>query len=136
LYVPTAETTITRHSRYLELEKSAKEFIAEQEKEPGAPTVNITHTVTGVVISGVYWRAPADDATIPKSVGQILGYINELVDAMQNNQGCREKSTSKAFLNRWGDYAGFYTEDQFKAICRELVVSDQSIHNFSLLITI
>jgi hypothetical protein len=90
-------------------------------------SVTISQTDTGLHIGGVYWTAPADDNTIPSSPAEINTCIDTLTKAIQNRENCREKTTTGQHRNRWLAGSTYYTEDQFKAAARDLVVSHLSI---------
>jgi hypothetical protein len=107
-------------------EKRAQVVIDDQNKQSDAAQqmgadVEMIQTATGLVFQGVYWKAPENDWTIPSSAADVNNHINALVAGMLNNQGCREKAT-KNFLKLWADEAEHYTKDEFKGVCRELLV--------------
>jgi hypothetical protein len=113
-------------------EKQAKAVLKEQRNQNSAAkqmgkSVTISQTDTGLHIGGVYWTAPADDNTIPSSPAEINVCIDTLTKAIQNREDCREKSTTGQHRNRWLAGSTYYSEDQFKAAARDLVVSHLSI---------
>jgi hypothetical protein len=112
----------------VEKEKQARAVLKKQRSQDSVveqmgESVNIVQTATGVQFGGVYWTAPANDTTIPSSPAEIFLHINTLMKAIQNRHGCREKTTTGQYRNRWSDESTYYSEDQFKAASRDLVVS-------------
>lgn len=112
----------------VEKEKQARAVLKKQRSQDSVAgqmgeSVNIVQTATGVQFSGVYWTAPANDTTIPSSPAEIFLHINTLMKAIQNRHGCREKTTTGQYRNRWSDESTYCSEDQFKAASRDLVVS-------------
>jgi hypothetical protein len=90
---------------------------------------------TGVVkIGGVYWKPPKFDATIPSTQADVVDRVNDLVGAMCNTQGCREKMTKGKFTKRWATGATYYGDMELRAAAYNLVVSKSHIPN-SLLLT-
>ncbi|CAN9117223.1 unnamed protein product [Alternaria alternata] len=114
-------------------EKQAKAVLKEQRNQTSAAkqmgkSVTISQTDTGLHIGGVYWTAPADDNTIPSSPAEINTCIDTLTKAIQNRENCREKTTTGQHRNRWLAGSTYYTEDQFKAAARDLVLAMVEIH--------
>lgn len=109
-------------------QRLASRVIAKQKLETGAAKkmgaeVQITETPRGVSISGTYWRAPRDDSTIPQTQAEIDAHVEKLIDAMRNNRDTNEVSTTKQFLNRWGNDATYYSGQEFNVAANEVVVS-------------
>ncbi|KAF7674845.1 hypothetical protein GT037_007605 [Alternaria burnsii] len=114
-------------------EKQAKAVLKEQRNQTSAAkqmgkSVTISQTDTGTHIGGVYWTAPADDNTIPSSPTEINTCIATLTKAIQNRENCREKTTTGQHRNRWLAGSTYYSEDQFKAAARDLVLAMVEIH--------
>jgi hypothetical protein len=108
-------------------EKQARAVIRKQRNESDVSkqmgqSVSIVQTATGVKFRGVYWTAPADDETIPTTDADIIAHVDRLAKAMQNIKGCREKTTTGQYRNRWSLGSSYYSEDHFKAAACELVV--------------
>jgi hypothetical protein len=54
--------------------------------------------------------------------------VKKLVVAMRNNQGCKEVSTAKMFLNRWASDATHYSMEEFESIAWNVVDAMVDIH--------
>ncbi|KAA8621384.1 hypothetical protein PtrSN002B_005920 [Pyrenophora tritici-repentis] len=131
---PSRLASATSHGSSIgDKEMRAKKVISKQKKEDGVAEkmgsdVRIISTATGYHIGGVYWQAPACDTTIPSSPAEISEYVDMLVKAILNNQGCRERENRQQFLNRWGTGSSFYTIFEVEAAAREVILGMKEIH--------
>ena len=121
-------------------EKMAREVINAQKKQADPAkqlgvNVTIVSSANGVSITGVYWNPPSDDTTIPSTQAEINACVDDVVAAMRNNEGCREKDTTKAFRNRWAQGATHYTVAEFYAAAQLLVVSSLYLMHTSFCLT-
>jgi hypothetical protein len=93
--------------------------------------VHVVRNNGRVSIEGVYWTAPKNDATIPVTHAAKTRRVRTLVAAILNNEGCKEVSTTTAFLNRWGDGAEHFTKEELEDAAWQIVVSSsfQSFHS-------
>ncbi|KAL1798471.1 hypothetical protein ACET3X_002508 [Alternaria dauci] len=129
----TLEVVDAVNDALLDKEKRAKAVLKTQRGQKSAAkqmgeSVTLSQTDTGIHIGGVYWTAPADDSTIPSSPAEINACIDALTKAMQNRENCREKTTTGQYRNRWMEGSTYYSEDQFKAAARDLVLAMIEIH--------
>jgi len=126
---PAALAAATIHRKTIkDKETRARIIIARQKSEETVANtmgsdVRIIKTPTGYIIGGVFWSAPAYDATIPTSPAEISVYVDALVMAISNNRGCREQDGRRQFLNRWATESSFYSVYEIEAAARDLVVS-------------
>ncbi|KAH7406581.1 hypothetical protein DE146DRAFT_647874 [Phaeosphaeria sp. MPI-PUGE-AT-0046c] len=74
--------------------------------------IQITRKNGRLKIEGVYWRALEDDESIPRTEEGKQILVQQLVDAMRNNQDCKEVEGSRQFKNRWGDEATYFSDDE------------------------
>jgi hypothetical protein len=81
-----------------------------------------------VFFEGVYWNAPQNDHTIPTTEALQYECVTKLVASMRNNQGCKEVSTTKMFLNRWASEATHYSLEEFESIAWDVVYAMVDIH--------
>lgn len=96
---------------------------AELEKEMGE-NITISGTLDlGLSVNGVSWKNPAQDNTIPTTQEEVKKLLQDVIDAMKNNIGCREQSTQSQFQNRWGDGAQHFSHEEFSMAAREVLVS-------------
>jgi hypothetical protein len=79
-----------------------------------------------VNIEGVYWKAPENDSTIPSTEAAKFSCVTGLIAAIRNNQDCKEVSTTRAFLNRWGNGATHFSPEEIQHAAWEIVVSPPS----------
>jgi hypothetical protein len=100
-----------------------------REEQQMGESVNIDVTPIGIIIHGVYWRAPTNDLTIPLTQADINGCANELVAAMRNNQGCREMPTTGEFQRKWAAGATYYSDTVPKTKAYNLMVSTPHFTN-------
>lgn len=126
---PKVMVTVQTYKDHIEeMEKMAKIVINDQkqqaqpEKQLGE-NVNIVYSPNGVYVTGVFWRAPDNDTSIPITQAQEKALVAQLVEALHHNQGCLEVETGNEFLNRWVDGATYYHPHEFEALARELLVS-------------
>ncbi|KAF1846363.1 uncharacterized protein K460DRAFT_284401 [Cucurbitaria berberidis CBS 394.84] len=113
--------------------KKAGLIIREQKKQTDPASqlganVSIVDSANGVTITGVYWKAPTNDDTIPSTQAQINKCVQKLVEAIRNNHECREKDDSKIFQNRWADSATYYTVPEMKAVAQEVMTTMIDVH--------
>jgi len=138
---PVALASATIHRKPIkEKEARARTKISKQKSEEGVADsmgsdVRILKTPSGYIIGGVFWSAPAYDASIPTAQAEITVYVDALVTAILNNQGCREQDGRRHFLNRWATESSFYSIYEVEAAARELVVSQTCASRLSRLTT-
>jgi hypothetical protein len=84
--------------------------------------IHVVRTESRVSIEGVYWKAPQNDATIPATETAKEECVRQIVAAILNNGGCKEVSTTQAFLNRWGEGANHYTMEELQDAAWQTVV--------------
>jgi len=89
--------------------------------------VRVTRTHGRITIEGVFWTAPQNDPSIPRSHVDQVACVQQLVAAMLDTSVCKEKKTTTAFQNRWGAGATFYSAEEFQHAAWTLVVSPPSL---------
>lgn len=75
-------------------------------------------------ISGVFWRAPQNDDTIPTTDEEEVFLVFGLTAAIYNSQSCLEKDASGTFMRRWADGATYYTDHEISQLAWKLLVSN------------
>lgn len=65
-------------------------------------------------LKGVYWKAPEGDDTIPSTEEGKATLVQQLVAAMRNNKGCKEVEGSRQFVNRWGENAKYFCDEELE----------------------
>jgi hypothetical protein len=95
--------------------------------------VRVSYTAAGAIdIRGTYWKAPANDYSIPQSFREKFACVQAIIAAIRNNKDCKEVDTTKTFLNRWADGATYFSSEELEFAAWKIVVSHHSTHTFTL----
>lgn len=86
-------------------------------------SVTITRLNGLTTISGVLWSALEYDITIPTTDEEFAALANEMLNAVNNFEGCKEVSTTKMFENRYGPNADHWTGTEKQAACTWVIVN-------------
>jgi hypothetical protein len=118
---------------FVEKQRMANIVIKQQAKENSlakrlGQDIRVVRKGNRVCFEGVYWNAPQNDDTIPTTEALQYECVKKLVVAMRNNQGCKEVSTAKMFLNRWASDATHYSMEEFESIAWDVVDAMVDIH--------
>jgi hypothetical protein len=85
--------------------------------------VRVTHSNGRVEIDGIYWKAPANDFTIPRTDAEKLPYIHTIVNCIRSNENVKEVQTTGSFRHRWADGATYFSDEEVLASACRIVVS-------------
>jgi hypothetical protein len=85
--------------------------------------VRVTHSNGRVEIDGIYWKAPANDFTIPRTDAEKLPYIHTIVNCIRSNENVKEVQTTGSFRHRWADGATYFSDEEVMASACRIVVS-------------
>jgi hypothetical protein len=110
-------------------QRKANVVIARQNAQPTlerrlGQQVRVSYTAAGVIdIGGIYWKAPANDASIPRTLQEKFACVQAIIAAIRNNKDCKEVDTTKTFLNRWADGATYFSPEELEFAAWKIVVS-------------
>jgi hypothetical protein len=85
--------------------------------------VRVTHSNGRIEIDGIYWKAPANDFTIPRTDAEKLPYIHTIVNCIRSNENVKEVQTTGSFRHRWADGATYFSDEEVLASACKIVVS-------------
>lgn len=73
-------------------------------------------------IEGIYWRAPENDNSIPKTPAAKKVCFDQVYAAILDTTACKEVTTKKAFKSRWGPEKTHYLEGDLVRVGWKVVV--------------
>jgi hypothetical protein len=94
---------------------------AEEAKRLGQE-IRIVKTDGCPEIEGIYWRAPKNDDSIPKTPAAKKACFDQVYAAILNTTGCKEVTTKKAFKIRWGEEKSHYEDGDLIRVGWKVVV--------------
>ncbi|KAI4704612.1 hypothetical protein J4E81_001682 [Alternaria sp. BMP 2799] len=129
--VATVKSSTPKH--ILEKEKQARAAIRKLKAKTSmdgqmGESITMVRTNTGVEFSGTMWKAPANDATIPRTEVEIKACVDALDVAMHNVENIREKADVKSSNNRWNSKSKYYFPEEYNAAAGLLVKELIKIH--------
>jgi hypothetical protein len=110
-------------------QRKANVVIAKQNAQPTLARklgqhVRVAYNANGVVeIRGIYWKAPANDHSIPRTLPEKFACVQAIIAAIRNNQACKEVETTVSFINRWANNATYFSPEEIECAAWRIVVS-------------